>query len=89
MLFSRLAVSKSPSLIPFATYLHNRLLSNSSMLSTGPTVTSSLGSVTSVNGAPVLMSFDVWCHTPSIVRAALLDPGGESTALKEWDLPEK
>lgn len=89
LLFSRLAVSKSPSRIPFATYRHNRLLSHSSISSTDATVTSSFAPCTSVNGAPVRASLLEMCHSPSYVRFALFDPGGDSTALNWCDFPLK
>ena len=66
LLFSRLAVSKSPVRMPVATFSHNRLLSNgSAWFGIGLTVTSSLGERTFVNSRPVRLSRDVLSHWPS------------------------
>ena len=75
--------------MPRATCCQSRLLSNSCMFSTGPTVTSSLGDVTSVNVSPVSRSLDVSCHTPSYRLTGVVDPGGVSSALNECERPEK
>ena len=91
-LFSRDAVSKSPSRIPFETLYHNARLSHSPCSSTGLTVTSSFGPFTSVNGAPVFESLLVVFHCPSKLLACVPEPapmGGVSVALNVCDLPEK
>ena len=87
-LFSLLAISKSPSLIPFATGAQSFLLSHSPCSSTGLTVTSSFGGFTSWNVTPFAV-FEVVCHVPSIISVLWEDVGGLIVALKEWDLPEK
>lgn len=90
LLLSFEAVSKSPSLIPLATTLHNRLLSHSSCSSMEATVTSSFGVVTSWNFTPVRVSCDVVCQVPSITCGFWRTRGGGDTvALNECDLPEK
>ena len=70
-LFSLAAVSKSDSRMPFATLYHKARVSHSPWSSTGRTVASSLGPVTSVNTAPVLVSFLVAFHWPSKLLASV------------------
>lgn len=80
LLFSLLAASKSPSLIPFETHLQRRLLSHS-FISSKPSynvVTSSFGVVTSVKVSPVLLSLLVKCHKPSSVCLAVVEGVGRA-----------
>ena len=89
LLLSFAAVSKSPSLIPLATTLHNRLFSHSPCSPTGATVTSSFGVVTSWK-TPLRESCEVVCHVPSITCGFWRTRGGGDTvALNECDFPEK
>lgn len=97
--FSLLALSKSPVLIPFATSPHSFLLSNSPispLVSPPITVTSSFAVVTSWNVWPFLylpfpgpeLTVLVVCHRPSITYG-VCNFGEETVALNVCDLPVK